>query len=210
MNEDLAEAIKAGDTGAVNALLDAQPDLLHARAPNGVSAISLAMYHGKPEIARAFINRGAVLDLFEACSAGVLDSVRDLVPQHGADAISPDGFPALGLACFFGHEDIARYLLDAGADPNLAATNSFRVAPIHAATARRSGKIVRLLLERGADPNARQQNGFTPLHSAAQSGDSAIVDLLLQHGADPSAPDDSGKTAAEFATDPAIAEKLRR
>jgi ankyrin repeat protein len=210
MNEDLADAIKTGDVAAVNALLDSHPDLLHARAPNGISAITLAMYYGKPEIARAFISRGAALDLFEACAAGVFDAVRDQLPRHGADAISPDGFPVLGLACFFGHEDIARYLLDAGADPNLAATNSFQVRPIHAATARRSEAIVRLLLERGADPNTRQQNGFTALHAAAQNGDAAITKLLLHYGADPALTDDSGKTAAGFASDPAVAEMLRR
>jgi uncharacterized protein len=210
MNEHLADAIKTGDLARVSALLDGDPDLLHARDSNGISAISLAMYHGKPEIARAFINRGAALDMFEACAAGVLESVRDGVPQHGVDAVSPDGFPALGLACFFGHEDIARYLLDAGADPNLAATNSFGVRPIHAATARRSEPIVRLLLERGADPNTRQQGGFTALHSAARNGDGRIIDLLLQHGADPSLADHNGKTAAEFASDPAIAGRLRR
>jgi ankyrin repeat protein len=210
MNEDLAGAIRTGDVARVNTLLDAHPELLHARDTNGVSAISMAMYHGQPEIARTFIGRGAALDLFEACAAGVPDTVRDLVPQHGVNAISSDGFPALGLACFFGHEDIARYLLDAGADPNLAATNSFQVRPIHAATARRSEAIVRLLLERGADPNSRQQNGFTALHAAAQNGDTAIIDLLLQHGADPALTSDNGKTAAELASNPAIADRLRR
>jgi ankyrin repeat protein len=180
MNEEFLNAIKAGDLPRVNTLLEQQPDL------HGSSAVSMAMYHGKPDIARALIDYGAPLDLFDACCAGVEERVRELVPQLGPNAMSPDGFPALGLACFFGHEAIARYLLDEGADPNLVATNSFQVRPIHAATARRSEPIVRLLLERGADPNTRQQHGYTPLMAAQQNNDTAIIELLLQHGADPS------------------------
>jgi ankyrin repeat protein len=210
MNEQLVEAIQAGDAARVNSLLDAHPELVNAHAPNGVSAVSLAMYHGKVEIARTLIGRGATLDLFTACAAGIVERVRQLVPPESADAISPDGFPALGLACFFGHEEIARYLLDRGADPNLAATNSLRVRPVHAATARRSEAIVRMLLESGADPNSKQQNGFTALHAAAGHGDAGVIDLLLKHGADPTIPNDEGRMPSDLAGNPQIAARLRR
>jgi ankyrin repeat protein len=210
MSDELLSAIQAGDLDGVNALIERQPDLVNARASGGLSAVSTAMYHGKPEIARALIDRGAAVDFFDACAAGAADRVRELAAGTGVNSLSPDGFPALALACFFGHEEIARYLLDQGADPNVSATNSFRVRPIHAATARRSEAIVRLLLERGADPNARQQNGYTPLHSAAQNGDGPIIALLLQHGADPTLSDDSGRTPADLAPDSAVAGGLRR
>src|SRR5688572_24471049 len=61
-------------------------------------------------------DRGALLDLHEAAATGHLERVRELSTPENVNSASADGFQALGLACYFGHEDVARYLLDAGAD----------------------------------------------------------------------------------------------
>ena len=183
MTAELIDAVKAGDGDRVANLITSDPSLLSAKGPNGVSAILLAMYHGKPAIAQIFIDRGAVLDLHEAAATGQLERLRELLTNENINTASPDGFQPLGLACYFGHEEVARYLIEAGADVKLASENSMQVQPIHAATARRSPAIVRLLLDNGADPNARQQMGYTPLDAARQNGDEEIIDLLITRGA---------------------------
>lgn len=198
MTEQLFAAIKAGDKAKVSELLDRQPELTGARDDKGVSAILTAVYHGKADIAALFVDRGAVLDIFEASALGKLERVRELASQ--ANDTSADGFQPLGLACFFGQAAVAAYLIrEAGADVHVASRNQMRVQPIHAAAARRQFGLIQLLLERGADPNARQHLGYTALHAAAQNGDTATTDVLLAGGADARIANDEGKTAADFA-----------
>jgi ankyrin repeat protein len=213
MTEQFFEAIQKGDGDRVSELVDADPALTQARTPNGVSPVLLAMYNGRTEIARSLVERGLEMDVFEASAVGAFDRVRDLAGRDPSlvNAVSPDGFQPLGLACFFGHPKVAEFLVLHGADVNAAARNTMQVRPLHAAVARRSAATVRMLLERGADPNVRQQAGYTPLHAAAKHGDREIVELLLAHGADPSAKSDAGQDAAGFAAEaghPALADLL--
>ena len=112
---------------------------------------------------------------------------------------SADGFPGLGLAIFFGHGALARWLIEQGADVNAPAENAARVAPLHAAAAVRDRETMRLLLERGADANAKQQSDFTPLHGAASRGDIEMAQLLIEHGADRGARTADGMTPDEVA-----------
>ena len=199
MNE-LIEAIKKGDAARVAALLDANRSLLKAEA-NGVSAILLALYHGHPEIARLFVERGAALSFAEACALGDVDRVRALLDRDPSllHSRSSDGFPAVGLSIFFRQPATARFLIERGADVNARAENAQKVCPVHAAAAVSDRETMKLLLERGADPNARQQEDFTPFHGAASRGDIEMAKLLMKHGADPRARTADGKTAAEIA-----------
>ena len=200
--EKLIDAIKGNDAAQVAALLDEDRGLLTAKA-GGTSAILLAMYHGKPEIARLFIDRGAKLTFAEAVAVGDEEKVREMVAADPslASSFSDDGFPAVGLAIFFRHPAIARRLIELGADINAAARNPQKVAPIHAAAAVRDLDTLRLLLERGANVNARQQMGFVALMTAAIHGDTEMAKLLIDHGADKNAKADDGKSVADMARD---------
>src|SRR5437588_605822 len=155
---DLIAAIKGHDTGAAKALLQAQPALARERDENGVSAIMNARYRGQNELVELVVASGVALDLYEAATLGNLSRVNELLdadPKQ-VDAWSPDGFTPLHLACFFGQEQIARVLLQRGAQPGSVAQNPMRVQPLHSAVAGRQTGIVRLLLERGAPVNGRQ------------------------------------------------------
>ena len=211
--DELIEAVKKGDAATVSAILDGDRSLLRAK-PDSTSAILLACYHGHPEIGRLFTERGAELTFPEACALG--DRTRaDALLQRDAKLLqsySDDGFPALGLAIFFQHGELARDLIQRGADVNAAARNAQKVAPVHTAATVRDRDTMKLLLERGADPNARQQMGFTALHSAASRGDTEMAKLLLKHGADPKAMTDDGKNVIDIAEkygQPAFAEWFR-
>jgi len=198
--QTLFEAIRSNDAAAISALLDGDPSLVDARV-NGVTPILFAVYNGHAELAQLFLDRGAAMTFAEACALG--EEARALQMLDADPALlavnSEDGFPPVGLAIFFRHPTLARQLIERGANVNAAATNAFRVAPIHAAAAVRDAGMVRLLLARGADANARQQLGYTALHTAAQHGDGEIVELLLAHGADPRAAGDDGKIPADLA-----------
>jgi ankyrin repeat protein len=196
-------AVTQGDRATVESLVRARPSLATARR-DGVSAILLARYHHKPDVVTCLRPHVRSLDVFEASALGELGRVRSLLDADAglANAVAPDGFGALGLASFFGHEPVVRLLLEREAKVDTASSNGMHVMPLHSAAAARSVPIARLLLERGAPVNARQGGGslgFTPLMEAAFNGQADMVETLLTHGADPALRDDAGQTAADHA-----------
>ena len=206
MPAEFLDAVKRGDRDAVERMLRADPALLGARDERGTSALLLAYYHGKAEIANTLLARQPDLDLYEAATVGDAARIRELIARDAADvnAYAPDGFTALGLAAFFKRPDAMRALLDAGADPHLASRPA-GFTPLHSAVADDTGTvtrdIVRMLLDAGAEPNAQNASGGTPLHTAAFIGDVAVARMLLAAGAGPNMKDANGLTPLDVARD---------
>ncbi len=199
---NLFALIRAADEDAVRELLERRPEAAEERDEEGVSAIRRAVYAGKDEIATILLDANPALDVFDAAAVGRTRGLEALLAgdRELARARASDGFTALHLAAFFGHEDAAALLLEHGADANAVARNAeLELAPLHSAAAGGNSKLVALLLEHGANPKARQRGGFTALHAAAQNGDRESVEALLDRGADKTARTDDGKTATELA-----------
>jgi ankyrin repeat protein len=117
----------------------------------------------------------------------------------------------LSIAMMNGNWDIAKRLIEAGADVNQWDMNGS--SPLHVAVAnmnstgsrnpldqdkpnKASGRdVIKLLLDRGANPNqqlywgggfaAAADRGMTPFLAACGAGDIEVVKLLLEHGANP-------------------------
>jgi uncharacterized protein len=208
MANELFEAIKMGNADEATRIVRENPALLKSRDSNGASPILVAVYHQKHDVAKALADAAGTLDLFEAAALGRVDRIKQLLRDDPtlASAFAPDGFPAVGLAAFFGHPDAVQTLLAAGADVHAAAKNSFKVQAIHAAVASKNLDIVGAVLEAGADPNAAQQQGFRPIHEAGSSGSRALAELLLKFGADPTLKGDNGKNAIDLAREKGHAE----
>jgi ankyrin repeat protein len=100
---------------------------------------------------------------------------------------------ALHVAAAAYRVEIAKLLLDAGADPN-SAENHRRSRPLHYAAdgyvvsdlwnEKNQVAMIRLLLKAGAEINAQDKNGATPLHRAVRTRCAAAVKCLLDAGAD--------------------------
>lgn len=197
---EFLDAVKAGDKPAIERLLESDPALVSG-AEGGVSYVRLALYNGKPDVARFLVERGARLTFHDACAAGENGRAREMLRADPSlrDQLSDDGFPPLGLAIFFGNRAFAKVLIEEGADVNLAAANPQRVTPLHAAAAVCDRELVGMLLERGADPNARQQSDYTPLHTAASRGDIEMAAMLLAHGANRDVRGTDGQSVADIA-----------
>ena len=162
----------------------------------------------------AAIRAERALTLPEAAAVGDVVRIGELL-RAGADVDerSPDGFPALALACHFDRAAAAALLVRAGADLTQRATGTMTVQPLHAAAASATGACVSLLLAAGAPVDEAQGGGFTPLHEAATRGLRWLVELLLAAGADPTSVADDGRDAAamaEAAGDASLAALLRR
>lgn len=199
------EALQQADIPELERLAAGQPELIQQPSAAGISPLMTAIYHRQPQVVVWLLEHGAVAGPYEAAAIGDHASLAADLQQQPAllSAHAADGFTLLTLASFFGQPDCLLLLLKAGADPNLAAANAARGAPLHAACAGADQQqrlaAARLLLEHGAQANARQQRGFTPLHAAADSGDLDLIRLLLEHGADPGLADDDGQSPLDYA-----------
>jgi ankyrin repeat protein len=211
---DLIAAVKDGDATRVADLVAAEPALSSSRDSDGVSALMLARYRLDRAVTDALLGADPELDVFEATALGYVDRLHARLDEDPAatSALSADGFTALHFAAFFGKAEVARILLQAGADVNAVARNDLRVQPLHSAAAGRHLEVCRLLLAAGADVDAPQAGGFRPLHAAAQNGDPELVELFLSARADPRAATDAGATpaaTAEAAGHVDVARRLR-
>jgi ankyrin repeat protein len=204
MAAEFLEAVKKGDRSTVDRMLDGDPSLASARDGRGTSAVLLAHYYGKSEVAAALLSRAPTLDIFEAATAGDAKRVGTLVDADRSlvDAVANDGYTPLGLAAFFKRRDVVKALLDRGAKPSTPSRDQ-GFTPLHSAVATDAAwverDIVRLLLDAGADPNAKSREGGTPLHTAAFTGDVEIAEMLLAYGADPNATDPKSRTPLDIA-----------
>jgi len=154
-----------------------------------MSELLRAVYQGNQARVDELLAASPDLDVFEASAVGRTDRLRELLDGDPsvANAWADDGFQLLGLACFFGHLDAARLLVERGAEVNSASRNDLKVMPLHSAAATGNPEVryelAKLLLEHGADANARQQDDFTPLIAADHHGDERLRTLLVEHGA---------------------------
>ena len=147
-----------------------------------------ALHSGRDERVAELLANDPELNVFEAAALGRDDRLRELLDGDPgqANAYGDDGFQPLPLACFYGHVEAARVLLDHGADPNTLARNEhIRTNALHAASASENKdeqtryELCELLLERGADPSIPQGGGeFRAIDSARMNGDERLERLL--------------------------------
>ncbi|HVW98472.1 MAG TPA: ankyrin repeat domain-containing protein [Mucilaginibacter sp.] len=206
--EKLEQYITHCDLDNLDALLKENPSLAKNRTSHQVSPLMLSCYYKKPEVTAVILKYLDEINLFEASAVGRLDVVANLVNAHpeAINFYAEDGFTPLGLACYFGHFEIARHLVLKGADVNMPSNNGFRVYPLHSAAAGNYTQIARMLIENNALVNVKQQAGATALHSAAQNGNIDLLILLLEHGADVTSRMEGGKLAADLAREKGYAE----
>ncbi|TQV90300.1 ankyrin repeats (3 copies) domain-containing protein [Cordyceps javanica] len=123
-------------------------------------------------------------ELAQSVEAGDIKRIQDAL-NSGADIDSlhkyegkNDGeeytYTPLQLAAHCGRMDAGEYLLDAGAQVDLA--NPEDDTAFHVAIDVKDLEMAKLLHERGANANRRNKDGYTPLHFAVLGDD---LDLLL-------------------------------
>ena len=203
------DAIKAGEFERVKAMVSADPTLIDARSRTGDSAILTAVYHGQKEIVNLLVARGASLSIFEACAAGEIERVEQLVLESASGAVgapgingySADGWTPLHLAAFFGHAKIVELLIARSADVLARSRGANGNTPLHAALAGNHQFVAGVLIGHGADVNAPDAQGWRPLHLAAANNNMDAIEALIAQGADVHAPNGEAKTALSLATE---------
>jgi RNA polymerase sigma factor (sigma-70 family) len=229
-------AVKRGDAAALAALLDRDPSLIDAQEDHQPLLYVAAMYgySGRTHRHQAVIDllraRGAGQDVFAAAYLDDPARAAALLAADPSQARARDaaGMTALHHAAERGATDVARRLIEAGADVD--ARDGDGETPLHHASHAGPWKpgpaleVVRLLLDHGAavdvflaaslgdverlralldeDPervHARDAHGSTPLFHAAHNLHPAAVNLLLERGADVHARRTDGQTPVSTA-----------
>ena len=106
--------------------------------------------------------------------ATVEQMLRDGMPVNASDG---SGWTALRIATRLSRIDVARLLLDKGADVNRQ-DPLFKETVLHCTARRNNIEVARLLIDNGADINKQNCNNETPL-DVARTG-SEVERLLLQ------------------------------
>jgi ankyrin repeat protein len=130
-----------------------------------------------------------------------LNLINDLIAL-GANANWQNGdnynYTPLHLAVREGSVEIARMLIDAGADLDMEDTWGNKT-PLHDAAQNGSVEIARMLIDAGANLNVQDKYGRTPLHWAARFGKIEIVKMLIDAKADLNMQNEDGWTPLHLA-----------
>jgi ankyrin repeat protein len=104
----------------------------------------------------------------------------------------------LHLASKSGHLEVARILIEGGAD--VSALDDDGRTTLHLASQSGHLEVARMLVERDADVSAQDDDGRTTLHLASKSGHLEVARILIEGGADVSAQDEDGRTPLHLAS----------
>ena len=139
--------------------------------------------------------------LFEAVWNNNISEVeKALSLRANVNTVDKYGNTALIWAVSYGNTDIAKLLIEHGADINAVLGYGDYTALILACF-RGNTDIAKLLLEHNADANVKDHRGMTALLHACWCGNGCInlIKLLLERGADVNAVDNMGRSALGFA-----------
>jgi ankyrin repeat protein len=156
---DVFEASAVGDTERVRELIDRDPSLVSAYAPDGFHPLGLAAFFRRYDVLKLLIERGADV---RAPARNAL-AVTALHSAVATDAAPVD-------------MRIVRALLDAGAP--VSVPHQGGGTPLHTAAFTGDAEVVRMLLDRGADPVVRTDDGKTAIDIARERGHAAVGEML--------------------------------
>jgi ankyrin repeat domain-containing protein 17 len=197
MHTALMEACMDGHTEVAKLLLDHGAQV-NMPADSFESPLTLAACGGHSELANLLIEHGADLKerndegytpLMEASREGHVEMVTLLLSHDPEEkfinAITEETQEsALTLACCGGSFEVAKILIEAGADVNLGAST-----PLMEASQEGHIELVQLLLQSNALVNQCTTSGETSLSLACENGHTEVAELLINSGAHVDVPD---------------------
>ena len=197
----LLTASRKGDIEILRMLIEAGADV-NATSGDGSSALADASLNGHAEAVKLLVEGGADLgkyggsSLVWAVRKRHADIARYLLDK-GVSARSGHGDKALIAASEGGDTEMARLLIDKGADVN-ARDSSKYTALIRAAEKGRA-ETAEMLIDKGANINDADKFGFTALIRASQYGKADAARLLIDKGADVNAMNKKDESALVWA-----------
>jgi ankyrin repeat protein len=175
-----------GDLNALRDLLQRNPEKLEEQDELGFTPLVWAAQAGQEPAAELLLslganpnakNKGGRCPIDWAATAGHLPLVRLLA------ANSTNLNLTLFLAIQQQQVEVARFLLEHGANPNIHYPAGNGTMPLHLVARQGNVAAARLLMEHGAQINGLEQNNSTPLEYAVLESSKEMIDLLFANGA---------------------------
>ncbi len=203
---DAWEAAALGDLPRLDAIINADPQVIRAHRANDAPPLHFA---ATIDVARLLVERGAPLDAVDkygstaARSAAYGRRSRRPVARFLLEVTGErDPWMLAALDDTAGLAELALQGTDIVKARRLGINpaSGFGETPIHTAAALGNLNTVRFLLGRGADPNAEVEDGVRPLHYAAKCDSREVAEELLKAGANPQLKDGGHQaTASDWA-----------
>ena len=200
--ENLLEAAKSDDNDQLSLLLHRSDADIETRNDDGLAALHLAVLQGSVAAAESLLKGGADIEaetpdakrpLHLAAEAEDLELLASLLRRGAVPDAEALGLTPLHEAVYRDNVDMARLLLDYGADVN--SSTDGRRQPLFLAAWNKKPNMIKLLLDRGADPDSFfPEDPPTALHLAANNGDVEAMQALLDGGAEVDPRDFDGAT----------------
>lgn len=172
-----------------------------------VTALYLAATNRNVKMIRLLLEKGTNIritdrdEIRRGVTTDNVDKLLKLLLEQGPHSIIQDrsrGGTALHWAADYGHESMARLLLERGM--TITAEDPFGRTALQWAAAEGQNRVVKLLLESGVDVNGKDYDYVTALHRAVEYGCDDVVQLLLEKGANIDAQDIERATPLHWAT----------
>jgi len=154
---DVFEAAALGYVDRLRERLLDDPGAASAFSPDGFTALHLAAFFGKPEVAKMLLEHGAAVDVYTR---------------------NPFANQPLHAAAAGRHIEVCRVLLAAGADVN--ATQHGGYTPLHESAQHGDVEMTELFLSASADPALLTDAGETAADTAAAAGHRDLADRLRE------------------------------
>jgi ankyrin repeat protein len=171
---DIFTAAARGDLARVKELAAKDPTLVEKEA-GSQTPLAWAATRNRPEVLRFLIDQGSDINHHDNCDGSVL-----------------------AQTAWLGHMEIARILLERGANPEVGAGDDAYGTPLHRACWQGNIEMVLVLLKHGAQIDSVNNTKDTPLCFAIGQGQTAVGKLLLDRGADPNGKGNSPLSAAAW------------
>lgn len=207
----LAMTIRHEELGALLLRHGANPNAGHYR---NIPPLHFAVLGGMTSLTKALLAYGADPNGRAPVTAFPPQGAEENLIGHKTFYLMPVGATPLLVAAQNRDPSTMRLLLDAGADPGLAADDGttplmtaagvsdqrYRLpAPRQQPDAARALEAVKVALATGAAINAANESGQTALHGAAGSRLREVVEFLIESGANAAAENSSGLTPLDVA-----------